>query len=274
MLNGKYISSAEIVDRVIRDSGVKVPFSDAIDWVAEVLDLIAVPMSYVQKVQCLEVEEFQTRIPHDLVQFKQVGRKGLKGSTIPHFTRVVLDFTKGSEFNINLNADQDCPIIPMRMTSNNMHEHLVCDECENQISDIDHTYSLTDGYIKTNFRKGEILVSYMGYPVDCDGFPLIPDDEKFKQAVQWYIQSKIDYKLWRQNKLAGDVYQKTEQERNWYIGAAQNSGNMPSVDQMETWKNMYLRLIPDNSAHNDFFNSIGHGEHLHKSRTRRGRYRR
>jgi hypothetical protein len=53
---------------------------------------------------------------------------------------------------------------------------------------------------------------------------------------------------------------KIEQERDWYIGAAQTRGHMPSVDMMESIKNNILRLIPKINQHSDGFASSGSQE--------------
>jgi hypothetical protein len=275
MINGKYISSKEIVSRVIRDSGVtNIPYSDAIEWVAECLDLIAVPRSYVSKVtqpnDWLEIEGFKAKLPADLVQIKQVAKVGNQvPSKIPNNLIINLDYTTGEQIVVNINEATNCNLVPMRYSGNSFHGGMICDDCVDYDRESDFTYTVNEDYLFTNFKNGFVTMSYLAYPIDCDGFPTIPDNEKFKQAVQWYIQAKVDYIMWRQNKLAGDVYHKSEQERNWYIGAAQTSGLTPTIDEMETWKNMSLRLLPVTNAHDTFFGSVSDAEMLTKSRSTR-----
>jgi hypothetical protein len=66
----------------------------------------------------------------------------------------------------------------------------------------DVTYKINDNYIITTFKEGaSVLMAYKAFPVDEDGYPLIPDNEKFKQAVQWYIMHKLAFRTWIKGAL-------------------------------------------------------------------------
>jgi len=132
---------------------------------------------------------------------------------------------------------------------------LLKDSCQTDL-----TYKINGCYIHTNFEEGTLVVAYKAFPMDADGAPLIPDNVKYILAVKHYIAEKIAQKLWIKGKLTGDKFQWFQRERDWYIGAATTAAHTPTMDQMETWKNQFLRLIPKVNAHADAFKSLGQGE--------------
>jgi hypothetical protein len=270
MLNGKYISTKEIIHNVYRDSGMthELSYSDAIEWGAECLDLIGCPQSYIKKVTSIdlpiEVCDYKAKLPCDFVNMRQAARLLPDNNIGIHYNNnVILDFTTG-EYTSRFNKEASgCRIIPMRYTTDNFHLGLSCNDCIDNNSIVsEFTYELNNDYIFTNFESGFIILSYIGYPVDDCGFPMIPDQIKFKKAVAAYIQERIDYILWRKNDIPRDVYHHSQQEVSWYIGAAQTAGQIPNVDKMESWKNMSVRLIPKINAHADFFKNISSQERL------------
>lgn len=80
---------------------------------------------------------------------------------------------------------------PLRLTTNPYHNSICsdltitrCDNCANEFS-IDPS-----GVITTTLDEGTLLVAYLGYPVDSDGYALIPDDENVKEAIQHFVLYK------------------------------------------------------------------------------------
>jgi len=113
------------------------------------------------------------------------------------------------------------------------------------------TYRLNAGNIETNFEDGFVELVYQGFVLDCNGFPMIPDDVRFEKAVESYLIERLDYKKWRRGEISDKVYAKSERESAWYIASARSKGNLPSIDKMESWKNAMLRSIirPNQHAH-------------------------
>ena len=47
----------------------------------------------------------------------------------------------------------------------------------------DYTYLITPNYIKTNAETGYIMLAYQAVPTDAEGYPLIPDNQSFIEAI-------------------------------------------------------------------------------------------
>lgn len=116
-----------------------------------------------------------------------------------------------------------------------------------------YEYKINNGYIYTNFQEGYIELAYTGFVTDEHGFPMIPDDQKFIDAIRWSLIEHIDYKKWRVGEITDKVYNHSEQERAWYIGAARNKASIPSIGEMEKLKNMFLRSITKTDAYSNYF---------------------
>jgi hypothetical protein len=114
-------------------------------------------------------------------------------------------------------------------------------------------YKVNDGYIYTNFEKGYIEAVYTSFVLDEHGFPMIPDDERYINAVKWSLIEHIDYKKWRVSEITDKVYNHSERQRDWYIASAKNKANIPSLGEMEKLKNMFLRTIPNVNEYSNYF---------------------
>jgi len=284
MLNGKYISSLEIVRNVMRDtqSAENVQWQDSIEWCAEALDLIAVPKSLVNKIAAIEINDYRGDLPCDFEQMVQCS--GLTNGCVqfpmrettntfhPVFTCNTTIAQQNSTTNtystlidsatpIGEDADGNPTFNFINDGNVSLSKHLVNNTGTNCPSE--PTYRLSEGYIFTSFKNDyKVLIAYKAFPIDKNGYPLIPDNIKFKQAVQSYVRMKVDYILWRKNLLEKAVFDYSEREWMWYCGAATTAGHTPSIDSMESWKNQMLRLIPKINNHSTFFKDLGSQERL------------
>jgi hypothetical protein len=136
-----------------------------------------------------------------------------------------------------------------------------------------YEYKVNDGYIYTNFETGFIEIVYTGFATDDHGFPMIPDDQRFIEAVRWSLMEHLDYKKWRTAEISDKVYQHSEQNRDWYIASARSKASIPSLDKMESIKNMFLRMIPKINEHDTYFKYSNRPEqmYIHNSRYSRKR---
>jgi len=227
MVNGKVKSIQHIIEKVFRDTGLVegVDLHDAIEWAGECIELIGAPQSLTNKVESVTIENGRGDLPCDLHLVMQSRVKTGNGYSA------------------------------MSYATDNFHRH--CSNSPDVGCVCTVTYTLSDDCIFTNFDSGVIEIAYRALPTDGNGWPTIPDNIKVVKAVEWYIREKIDYKLWRSNKVTQGVYEKTVQEQVWYLGAAQTSIAMPSVDEMTNIKNNWLRLIPKINQEQDFFATLG-----------------
>lgn len=122
---------------------------------------------------------------------------------------------------------------------------------------IDRTYVITPGYIKTNQKQGFLMMAYTAIPLDEEGYPLIPDHISFIEALYWYITMKLLYPMWKMGKIRDEVYYDARRSWNYYCKQAYGVALSPNIDQMEAIKNTWNRLVPEMNEHNTFFSTLG-----------------
>lgn len=122
---------------------------------------------------------------------------------------------------------------------------------------VDYKYILQGNYIRTNVRTGFIMAAYQAIPTDADGYPLIPDDVDFMEALYWYITMKLMYPEWKAGRIRDEVYYDARRSWNFNCKKAYGHAMMPNVDQLESIKNQWLRLVPEIHEHANSFSSLG-----------------
>ena len=226
-LNAKYIDVSYIIERVYRDNGfdLEIRFDEVIEWVWDVISLIGAPQTFVDKVtdgstgmpEPIEITNYRGSLPVDL-----------------HTVSFARDY------------DTKMPMLCKSST-------YVRDTEQIYVKESQYTYTLNDSYIFTSFEEGEVELHYKAFPTNNLGMPLIPDDIKFVLATQAYIAERIGFRLMMQDHLSERKYSKLEQDRLWYVGAAQSKAQIPSLDEMESIKNRYLRLRIHPDMHDTSF---------------------
>jgi hypothetical protein len=127
----------------------------------------------------------------------------------------------------------------------------------------DLTYVIQDGWVKTNIASGYLSVAYQAVPIDIDGYPMVPDDPGFIEALYWYITMKLLYPQWRDGRVRDAVYFDAKQSWQFYCKQAYGNAMMPGLDQLKSIKNAWLRLIPDINEHDNYFETLGEQEQVY-----------
>lgn len=111
-------------------------------------------------------------------------------------------------------------------------------------------YKISGNYIQFSFEEGYVKIHYLRRPVDAEGYPLIPDNENFKQALYWYVLKQLigagyEHKVFD--------YDKCDYQYELYAGRAINELSYPSLDAMARANRATVRLIPPYHFYEDFF---------------------
>ena len=105
-------------------------------------------------------------------------------------------------------------------------------------------------YLVTSFSDGVVRIHYRGIPVDKDGLPLIPDNQNYKEALYWYVRSKM-YGAGYEEKQ----YQETDMMQRFEMYAARAIGEItyPTPDMKEQQLKTQVRFIPAANYYENFF---------------------
>ncbi len=275
-LSGKTISIKELIGEIYRDKKYKyeLPWQDAIEWAVDAIGLIGVPTSLSPRIKRVTISNYRGMLPCDLHSITQAAGSYNGCSPFPMRSNT-------NSFHSVFSCETDCTIdelITGSTTSTTTEEPIGQDISGNPVYEFDFgnvsmpetitdpspnsklggdpTYSVNDNYIFANFSEGYIFLAYRALPVDEEGFPTIPDNRRFIEAVKAFICYKIDYILWRTGELTKDVYQDSEVQWLWYVGSAGNAARMPNRDGVQSLLQA-MKLIPQKYSHNSFYRSLG-----------------
>lgn len=229
----KFTSVKQLIAKVYRDLKIQEEdrWVDMIEWSAEALELIGTFQQYHPKTVDLTVEGNRAKLPCDFYKVIQIA-----------YGNIPIQYGTGS-------------------FDNTYH----CDDCINLKTKSQFVYTINNSYIFTNF-DGAICLSYLAIPVDEEGFPMIPDDASYMEALYKYIDMKLLYPEFRAGRIPQGIYNEAVHDWNYKCMQARGAGNMPNIDKMEAIKGQWLRLIPDINQHSVFFNSLGQQERINIGR--------
>lgn len=239
-LTGKTVRIERILEKVHRDFKFKtaVDWVDVIEWVGEALALAGAPRLLSNKVTDGQQDLYH---PDPIVIENYRGR-------IPYDVHEIIQCRTGDKHK------------PMRRATDTFHMSYLCHTSPDLNINSEITYKVNADYIITSFETGTVEMSYLAYPTDERGLPLIPDNQRVIECCSWFVAEKIAHQLWMQDNLSEAKYKDIEQKALWYIASADSGARSPSPDDMENWKNMFIRLIPDISSHGINFANIGEME--------------
>jgi hypothetical protein len=130
----------------------------------------------------------------------------------------------------------------------------------------DYTYIIKGGYLKTNIENGFIMLAYQAIPTDKEGYPMLPDNASFIEAVYWYITMKLLYPQWSSGQVRDAVYADAKRSWNFYCKQAYGNSMMPNgAEQLESIKNTWHRFVEEWSEHDSFFSTMGQKQIIYNS---------
>lgn len=233
MISG-YVSVKVILDKLYRDLEVntELNFESCVEWVGEALSFIGAFNQFTNNSKNLDIKNFKAELPPDFYKLADIS-----------YNNGPIYYSGNSLVSNYFCNDSNIPQINTKTSSTN-----------------NETFYINDYYIYTSVEEGTVNITYLSFPVDGEGFPMVPDDIYYIKACTAYVTRMLDYQEWRRGKIADKVFEHSDREWNWYVGAAQGSANMPNASQLENLKNIFVRLIPQQSQYSTLFTNLNSQE--------------
>jgi hypothetical protein len=215
-----YISVKYVVSKLYRDLRLEDPNYelDIIEWCGEALSFIGAGSQLVKYVTEQPIISFKAKLPSDMFALHQVMYKE--------------------------NSD-DNPVVVSR------NDTTFPDEIDGDRQEV--SYTINGEYVIFSKETGTAYISYRGIAVDSEGYPLVPDNQYYKEALFWYCFKHIlmlGYK-----SPAGIDYPFAESKWLFYCTAARNKANYPSIDEYEQFKNSWTGLLPNINIYKERFDN-------------------
>ncbi len=226
----KYTSLKSIADSLLRHP----LFSDVtleyiVDLGISFMRIIGTPRAFEEKVESIEINNYRGLLPCDWYQTIQI------------------KYNNGK-----------CWSPAIRHSSDSFHMKQRHDKSHS----VDNTFKIQGNIIYTSFKDGNIDMSYLAIPVDCDGIPLIPDNSKYMRALEYYIRKEYFTILFDTGKISLPVLQNAQQQYSFYVGQAQSDMVKLDVSKMESLMNGYSALLPRDNSFQQGFANVGSKEYL------------
>lgn len=233
MITG-YVSLKVILAKLYRDLGInsEINESDVVEWIDEALKKIGAYSQYEEVPDCLTLINGKAKLPCGFYKLVDINWNGY----------------------------------PIHWATNTNAHNYGCESCKIPSCDggiCDLTFYINDSYIITNINTdstAKLCIVYLATPTDEEGYPMIPDNVYYFEALAKYVTYMLDYQDWRKGKVTDKVFEKSERDWLFYVNSARGSANMPNTAQLENLKNVWRRLIPNTNAYDRSFIDIGKKE--------------
>lgn len=282
-----------VISKVMTDLDLKEGdhrVSDMIEWSGEALEKIGGFPTFINKVMgkdglpLLQISNYQAKLPCDFHSLIQIGYSTNTTGPFYPMRYATGSFDYGSTYTEDSSISYVAPtsdLVTICMSLYNLSyvdalakintepnirsilTALVSPTTSNSLADgtnttTDCTYLINGGYVKTNQETGYLMVAYQAIPTDNQGYPMIPDNQSYIEAIYWYITMKLMYPEWVGGRVRDAVYADAKRSWNFYCKQAYGNAMMPNgAEQMETIKNTWHRLVEEFNEHDSFFSTMG-----------------
>lgn len=222
MATYNYRSSKSVIGKILRDFGIQRSdmINDCIEWMGEALEHIGTAKQVVPKIRVVQAQDFKVRIPPDIYMLDTIRYANDNSTTQPDINDFKYILTTGKQ---------------------DLHPGLFKQRKNTQLQ-TEENYTLDGRYIKTSFEDFWIAIQYKAFALDNDGYPLIPDDVAYQEALSWYCTMKI---LQRGEKHPVIDWQTARQEWQRYCTQARNASNMPDKNEYREFYKRWVTMIPN-----------------------------
>lgn len=251
MLSGKKVSLKNVISKVYSDLGIndEDSYIKIIEWLGEAIGKIKVHEQLESVEAKLNICNFKAELPCDLLYLEEVNYQGRQ-------------LIKSSSNTQNLHRE-GC------MTQYNQYFSVDLNKINNKAFELgsrgratnDLNFKIENGWFKSSFESGDIDIVYKRFPVDEEGFPLIPEEESFREALFWYVAFKYFYL--KKIESDGSSFNKysnlsseAKQNWHWYCGQAGSEAMMPDVFTLENIKRNFISLVPKINSFDTFFTNL------------------
>lgn len=218
----KFTSLQETITKIYRDLNLQDTNYelDIVEWCGEALAFIGAGSQFEQVVYEIPITSFKAAIPSGITRIDQVMYKEHEDET------------------------------PYIINKNNKSFPNQLYQPENEpLKDV--SYTLNGNFILCSRETGTFYISATRVQVDEKGYPMVPDNQYYREALFWYCFKHI---LMRGYKSPSGIdYPYADQNWKFYCQAARNKANYPSLSDYEAFKKSWASLLPNIQRYDEGF---------------------
>lgn len=227
----RYTSIKVILDNLLDNPLLQdLSLERAVNYAVRFIQIVGMPSIFIEKTEQIKIENWKGLLPCDYYEMIQV--------------RLV---------NTNSNSTN---YRTFRYSTDSFHMS------QSKTEDIDLTYKIQGSCIFTSLKEGTIEIAYRAIMTDEMGYPLIPENGSFENALELYIKKNYFTTLFELGKINQQVLHHVEQQYAWAVGQAQSDLVRPSIDQLQAITNSWNTLIQRTTEHETGFKNNGTMERI------------
>jgi len=157
--------------------------------------------------------------------------------------------------------------IPVRQATDTFHNHYECMCVDNRpytFTSRDLTITMENGYLFSSLKCGKVQISYKGILTDDQGYPMIPDNRAFINALEKYAENKHIRMLWQNGRVKDNIYMEAQQEYVWAVGQCETAMRMLDLPKVEALFNSWRTLLTHSNHFSTRFAHLGAKELIKK----------
>lgn len=244
----KTCSVKEVIGRIARNTRITDSsyIEDLLEWIPEGINKLQTHFSLITCYKNLEIKNNTAKLPCGLVSIEAVLYKDKR--------LILTGFQGTSDFILSNELESQGAIFTPDtngLLKNNLQERINGTYLRTKDINSSHYYKLQLDYIQTSFNEGNITIFYTKQPVDCDGYPMIPDNDNYKEALYWYCLMKMMEAGYEHSIF--DWRHCWNMWENIYLPRAIGEIKYPDVDRYDRLHRATVRLIPPFNYYEDLF---------------------
>lgn len=269
-----------VINKIIRDLGLgqeDIPFADFVEWIADALEHIGAYYQLQEKSCIVKIENHEGLLPCDFYkmirlsqgcQFEQatdggfyagslvevLAKAGVDFEKMPAYERYVIVGTKGLQRTDINDITQLTGVL-------NFNKNLIGNPKITSFTKSD--INISGNRVMTAFPCGFLQLQYLAMPVDERGWPLVPDNVSFRDAMFWKCAYQLSMRS--PDKMPNPRMKDLEyckQKWNFYCVQARAEANMPDLAMLERFANQWMRLLNVTDLYTDGYRSLGKPSNL------------
>lgn len=273
--------------------------TDMIEWAGEALEYIGAYTQLIEKVAYLKIEDYRSLVPSGMKQIVMAAYKHTEGvntttallttadncitcddacsdpdcsscasvcatsAQLIQNAELFLQYYKPNTFRATAYYYDNYRPLPKASGPFTTPYTNECANCTDISPTCNQEYALDWPYMRTSFKTGNVCLAYVSTALDERGYPMIPDEVSYIEAIKRYITYKVKYSEFLQGHLPAQIYMKLEDDWHWYCQQARNKANMPkTIDELEGLRKQHIRLLPKVNRYEKFFGHLQRPEKL------------
>lgn len=246
----QYTTIHDFVDELYTNPFTRnVPLDTIVRHCVNFMKIVGTPDMFLTKTEIIPISEYKGNLPCDFYRMTQVRSASNKFHEIVY--RAATDsFHTAPKLASDENVSAGNTLLQEEQTFSRK-ERLT-----------EFTYTIQGHVIYTSTEDIDIEIAYKAIAVDKDGIPLIPDTPSFTRALKNYILKEILTVLFYEGKVNQAVLQNAQQEYAFSVGDCQSEFNRMTIDEAESFYNMWSQLLIKTNDHSRHFEGTGRREKM------------